>query len=289
MESNIVYVAQGWKQLLTTEIDIDGDEAIVEMLTDRLVEALHRQRHVFFFECSGSYSNEDGIAIFRDTMNVNVHERWHEYLGKHGLDVSSIEGMPLEEPSALLVEQFATGNTEQADRHKAASRAFISLYKQVISEPYSDLIRQKILDVAQVHAYCDHYRQYQDPRLSTWAFLADDLKYMLYYLLCYDVAMKGIEFAKKVFIEALRRVKEQGSIQAGVDLLKTHARPDISAMYDFPAVPFDEDVPQAFPQQDGGEVFLGGDLKVKVYSSDEEATDIALRTVAEFIESYQQS
>jgi hypothetical protein len=286
LESNIVYAAQGWGQLLTTEIDLDGDEQVVDMLTDRLVEALHRHRHVYFFECLGSYSNDAGITILRDTFNVNVHERWHEFVGRHGLDVSTVEGMPIEEPAALLVEQFAAGNTGQADRHKAASRAFISLYRQVMAEPCSDLVRQRIMDVAKVHAYSEHYRQYQDPRLSPWAFLADDLKYMLYYLLCYDVAMKGIEFAKKVFIEALRKVKEHGSLQAGIDLLKAHARPEIAALYDFPAMHFDADVPLAFPTMDGEDIFLDGRLKIRVYSSDDEATDVALRTVAEFIESY---
>jgi hypothetical protein len=283
---NVVYACRGWRQPLSTEIDLEGEDAVVASLREMLIEALHKERHVYYADSSGAYSEDSGILIVRDSIDVRAHERWHEELDKVR-QVSTIKGLGIEEGSSLVIDENSTDNVANIERHKAASRAFLDLYKRIASEPESQALRSHTIDVIMRHAYCDHIKDNPDPRISPWALLADDMKYMLFYLLCRDVDRVGHDYSRAAFIEALAEVKAKDDLNAGVAVLRDCATREVRGLYDFHFEHFDDDTLLIFPpDRQGDNLFFGGALKVKIYSSDAPAADIALAALKRFLSEY---
>ncbi|MBU0461721.1 MAG: hypothetical protein KJ574_03995 [Nanoarchaeota archaeon] len=280
-----LYSTKGWRELISTQADIDGEHSLVAALTDRITEALYRTREVYYFRCAGSYSKDDGITITKDDPDVKRHELYHEEIEEMGL--STMEGLVLEEGSALVIDEVDSEGEERAAHHNMCSRVFIDKYKRVISEPDSPALRAHIIETARTYAFGALMLEGPDPRFSPWAYIADDAKYMLYYALCRSLCPtcdpEEVERAKPVYIEALRRVKESGSLQPGVDFLKDLAGREMSELYDFPAEHFDLDNPDVLLDiSEGHRPLPGRDLSIKLYSSDEEAADIIKAVLEEF-------
>ncbi|MBW2967338.1 hypothetical protein KY362_02520 [Candidatus Woesearchaeota archaeon] len=258
-----IYSCRGWKEPASAKADITGEKRIVSEVVNRIVDLLPRE--IYYASYAGSYNGESMVFV-RESLDVIIHEAWHRYVDEKGLSTGA--GLAIEEASALVIDEYCTRNPVY-ERHIRSSSEFVKLYRKVMARPDSPAMRDEILRAAAQHGY---QRDITDPRISPWAYLTDDLKYMLLYGICLDVTRKGIEFAREVYLEALGAVKEDG-IQEGLDVLRSYASSAVSDEFDFDIYPFEEEMPKLFSTRN-----------VEIYGNDAEAVSIMRRAQALFQE-----
>ncbi|MBW2971626.1 hypothetical protein KY359_01190 [Candidatus Woesearchaeota archaeon] len=265
-----MYSCRGWKKPVSAKIDLEGEEEVARSIASSIVDRLHKKREVYYAEYGGAYNGgESGTVFVRHTLDVIVHEAWHMYVDNVGL--STTEGLAIEEASSLVIDEYATRAYDRIHPHLRASRAFARLYKEISCRRDSKNARENVMRVAKRHAYNGVALQSGDRRVSPWAYLTDDLKYMLLYQLCFDLTRKGIEHARNVYVEALKKVKETGILQEGIEVLKAHATKRVRDLYDFRVEPFDEDMEKVYDHRTEGNVLIPGFPRVEVCGNDRNA------------------
>ncbi|MBN1544188.1 hypothetical protein JW898_01865 [Candidatus Woesearchaeota archaeon] len=261
---------------------MEGETEVVRSIANSIVDKLHGCREVFFAEYGGAYNGPgNGTVIVRDTLDIMVHEAWHLYVDNAGLSTPS--GLPIEEASGLVIDEYATRKDRKVQRHLRSSRAFARLYREISGKRDSEKVRNRILAVAKRHNYNGEYLVSGDKRVSPWAYLTDDLKYMLFYQLCFDITRKDIEHARNVYLDALKAVKETGVLQEGVDVLKAHARKFIRDLYDFRVEPFDEDMKKVFDNRADDSTVLPGFPHAEVHGNDRKASRVMVEVVKNYM------
>jgi len=264
-----IYSCRDWKKPISAKIDLNGEEEVVKSIANSIVDKLCGTREVYYADYAGAFCDDRRTILVRESLDVIVHEAFHRYIDNIGLSTS--QGLPIEEAASLVIDEFATRNEDRVQRHLRSSRAFAKLYNEVMRRKDSKSVRQAILRTAKRHAYDDAMQENPDPRISPWAYLTDDLKYMLLYQLCFDLTRKGIDHAQSRYIESLKAVKETGVLQDGVELLKAHATKRVRDLYDFRVEPFDEDMKKVYDNMANGNPAVPGFPHAKVYGNDRKA------------------
>ncbi|MBI5881374.1 hypothetical protein HZB90_04550 [archaeon] len=252
-------------------------------LTELLLDSLHRTRHVYrCIDLPASYSEDSGIILTTQCEKDEIHEKWHKDAAER--KVSSRQGLGIEECTALLFEALETEDHASVARYLVSSFEFIKLYRRILEHPECSAgINQDILRVAKSYSYHALMQEDYDPRLSPWAYFADEMNYLLYYLLCHDIAKQGLSDAKGIFMSAMRRVKETKSLDEGIGMLLGFASSEMRKTYDFPAFESYEDYPKVLPATEGKSYDVAGSgLEFKLYSSDGDVVSIVLGVLNSF-------